>query len=170
MKRFLVFPLTRSVAGAVTVVLCLMQAVWPIALQLSSLARTNYLFQIYGLTDDVVPYAFMGGLWFGCGLAMWDKLRNRHDQSSTTRLTLNLWWCGTYALVLNALTGAISASIFNQIAVGTDLWWVFGVPLVQVTTFNCAAILWAAIRSVTANDVLSPRVLLAKTREWTRVG
>ena len=170
MKRFLVFALVLGVLGAPFVTFCwievmLVSTVLPIS---GLIGATNF--------NEVTAFVFTttwqpglgAGAAFGLALTIWDLLRNRRDQNAATRLVANLFWCGCYGLTLglfNALLVVAILYFFPQTAT-----WLLGMnSWVNVAVPNLAAILWAAIRSVTTKDILTPRVLGGKLRQRARL-
>ena len=78
------------------------------------------------------------------------------------RLLKNFSWCLGYALLLSIPNHAIGVMALYDYIFDTRL---MVLPLFSVILFDFTAILWAAIRSITTNDVLTPRVLRAKLRQ-----
>ena len=122
------------------------------------------------LLDFGALYGFAIGVLLGLCLAFWSFLLNKYDESAITRLLPNLCWCGCYALLLNSINELLIFAVANQIASGFNLpIWLLLIPFVCALSINFTAILWAAIRSIQTDDVLTPRVMRDKLRERARL-
>ena len=175
MKRFLVFPLLFVFGGTLLFPASLWQGmagVLPVAFGTVRASGMGFWFNLfnagyqenYGFAQQVL------GLLTGLALAIWDLLRNKDDQSSLKRLLPNFLYCGFYAFCLcfaNASLGLLTLSVLKN-----------GSPLISVVValqflgafaFNFTAFFWAAIRSITTDDVLTPLVLRDKLRERARL-
>ncbi len=172
MKRFLVLPMILSFIGTLFCPIYYFEtllAQWPAyTFPFAITLREKVLFYLL----PVALYGAMIGAFVGLGMGLWDLLRNRTNQSATTRVIANLFWCSCYALTL-ILANRVFAQIallFNNsnsagsIRSGIMLFWWLGTLLLNFT-----AIIWAAIRSITTNDILTPRVLRDKLRERARL-
>lgn len=124
---------------------------WPIVLIVWNVTR------FYGLGIGVTS---------GLGLSIYDWFRNRLETKQPTKLHLisNLFWCGLYALIINIVNLAFFYALYVVMGVNLFAWFLS----LSLAFLNLAAILWAAIRSITTNDVLTPRVLREKLRRQTR--
>ena len=111
------------------------------------------------------------GIAVGILFTLWDKIRNQH-LLATQNLLPNLFWCLLYASSINAINCLIS-----NFALGFgrgsqryyppphDIFTVTKAVIWGALLLNFIAILWAAIRSIQTDDVLTPRVLRGKLRE-----
>ena len=109
------------------------------------------------------------GLLAGFVFAIWDLIRNKNDCSSVKRLPLNLLYCGFYAFCLCIANASLGLLILSALKSGSPIIpIVVALQFLGAFAFNFTAILWAAIRSITTDDVLTPRVLRAKIRERAR--
>ncbi len=117
------------------------------------------------------PIGATVGAVVGCALASWDIIRNRREATAARRLTTNLAWCLFYAALLLGFNGAIIAAIsFFYYAPQKSMPpqpFIF-TPILSIPIINFIAVMWAAIRSIQTDDILTPRVLLAKLRERAR--
>ncbi len=101
----------------------------------------------------------------GVVLAVWDRIFNRLANKKVL-LSQNLFWCLFYALLFsipNHALGLIYLYGYTSIRIFGTL------PLISLLLLNFTAILWAAIRSITTDDILTPRVLRDKLRRSSRL-
>lgn len=105
------------------------------------------------------------GIIVGVVLAVWDRIFNRLANKKVL-LSQNLFWCLFYALLFsipNHALGLIYLYGYTSIRIFGTL------PLISLLLLNFTAILWAAIRSITTDDILTPRVLRDKLRRSSRL-
>lgn len=173
MKRFVIFPLIMGIAGALFPI-----SVWLIAtsLYLPAIARFNvmlwsqFLFPFLDVVNFGCLYGFSVGLVLGIVLSCWDIFRNCRSEKAYSRLLANIMWFGCYAILINlmnAISNALALFLFANRATPAD--WILMTPIFGVALINFAAILWAAIRSITTDDILTPHVLRDKLRERSRL-
>ena len=129
-------------------------------------------FQI--VTSEYGHYVFKGsftGIPIGFLLGFWDMVRNRQNQISLLRLAGNFFWCipiGFLLSVVNSfLFDALSSFWVNNNSFPPDWFTISSYLAVGIPNFT--AIIWAAIRSITTDDVLTPRVLRDKLRRSSRI-
>lgn len=178
MKRFVVFPLVLGFCGAFFSIVSWGEGVvaqWPVF-------PVGPFPSIFDLAKDVfeatMPYGVAVGIAAGIGLAVWDQVRNRDRQNSEQLLLANLFWCLFYASLIVAINCAICAVTllltfdFTRFNLNRSplLMGLLTAVFIVHTLLNFTAILWAAIRSITTDDVLTPRVLQGKLREHARLG
>ena len=179
MKRFVVFPFVLGICGALFLPICWVESIlaqypiWKIAFQ-------GPAFQTF-ISRFLITTFWLGlivGATSGIYFAFWDRMRNGRNETTTERLPANLFWCLLYATFITALDCTISNLLlhFNPTLIqypGGPLWlwitWLIRFTAVGALLLNFTAILWAAIRSIQTDDVLTPRVLLAKLRERARL-
>lgn len=177
MKRLLMFPLVLGIAGAFFPVVSWLEGViaqWPVFLVGAFPSIINLIKDAFA---ETMPYGVAAGATAGIGFAFWDKVRNRDRQNSTQLLLANLFWCLFYASLVIAINCAICAVTllltFDFTRFNLDrsplLMGLLTAVFVLHTLLNFTAILWAAIRSITTDDVLTPRVLRNKLRERSRL-
>lgn len=174
MKRFLVFPLVGGVTGTFFIWLCTTQGMlpqWPAILAFSNPGRVGI--------DEQLAIAFYAtwlngltiGIFSGVALAIWDLLRNHRVDDAATQLIPNTFWCWFYATILilfNALATFLISSYYVKIGVKPAIE-ILVLPFASAALLNLTALLWAAIRSITTDDVLTPRVLRQKLRQRARL-
>lgn len=169
--RFWIFPLALGLAGALLAPICFIEGVWPmlpVAPAMLGQSEVAHFGDSWAQSLRVLPVALAV---FGAGVAalgLW-----RRAESDVARLAPNLGWCLLYAAFLMALyVGAMRVcSLVLPLSVFRILWRsdVFVVGWAFALLFNGCAILWAALRTVSTGDVLSPRVLGAKLRRSARI-
>ena len=174
MKRFVVFPLVLGIGGTFFIVLCAAQGIFPQLPYISAFSSPGRI----GI-DEQLAVAFQStwlngliiGLLLGIALAIWDLLRNRRIDAAATRLILNTLWCWFYATALilfNSLLAFLTSYYFAQIG-SKPATLILVLPFVSAGLLNLTAILWATIRSITTDDILTPRVLRDKLRQRSRL-
>lgn len=172
MQRFLVFPLPLALAGAIFLALCWTQGtltIWGLS-GIGGTLGVDLPDIIVEIVQQSWPSGSVAGIVAGLGLAIWDLLRNRRDQSAITRLLPNLFWCGCYALLLIAVNGVLFTLGTSQLPLGQAANWVVPLPFLGAAVLNLTAIFWGAIHSITTKDVLTPRVWGDKLRVRARLG
>lgn len=177
MKRFIVFPLALGVVGAFFPLVSWGEGViaqWPVF-------PVGPFPGIFGLAKDVfaatMPYGVAVGAAMGIGLAVCDKVRNRNRYNSAQLLLANLFWCLLYATLIAAINCALCAVTLLLTIDFTQFPFAGSSPLLRLlagifvlhSVSNFTAILWAAIRAITTDDVLTPRVLRDKLRRSSRL-
>ena len=173
MKRFILFPIAISILGIIFPI-----SVWLIAtaLYLPIIARINIMLwsQLSFRFLDVVNFGWLYGFWIGLllgvALSCGDILHNRHNEEACSRLISNVLWCGCYAILINLTNAMLNTIILSQLSIGvTPGDWILTLPIFGVALLNFTAIIWASIRSITTDDILTPRVLRDKLRERARL-
>lgn len=186
MNRFWVFPLVLGVVGAALPFLMLVESAAPewyrastapvtgtfprTTLQLWALYRPSLqlLWQWSAILGTVLGVALATGDW---------ALHRRRDRSggkTSTRLIGNVIWCGLYALSVLVINDLLLITVLKTMGVPVTLspaqeTLFIAFPAVVTVGVNLAAVLWAAIRTTRADDVLSPRVLRDKLRRSTQL-
>ena len=173
MRRFLIFPLISAIVGALFPVFCMAQGMIPmLPIKFAFAANNgigieNFLGDIFAETwkPGAIASAVFGGV-----LALWDLVRNRRDLTAANRLAVNLAWCLFYAVLFiganGVLVAAIALSYAQQKTAPPQMFTYW--PFLSAALINFTAILWAAIRSIQTDDVLTPRVLREKLRRSSR--
>jgi len=169
MNRFWVFPLVLGSVLAFYPALCDAQG-WLAQL----ICGGPSLFILMNEVADVWSVSWFFGFFLGCvaGLyAAWcEQLRwGKSDRSgllAAQRLVRNGLWLGIYALIPNIgmvllAFGLVSAGVMSRTALG---FYFPGFFFLGFGGVNFAAIVWAVMRTVTCDDVLTPRVLMGKMR------
>ncbi len=175
MKRFLVFPLVLGICGAFFLTYCFAQFAVVVNVGVTAAVSTTNprVSTMQNLLVEQISTVFLSsyttgiifGITVGLVLAIWNKVRNVAGDKKLI-LPQNIFWCFFYALLFsipNHIIGLLYLYGYTTIKF-------FGVlPLIALFLLNLTAILWAAIRSITTDDVLTPRVLRAKLRERARL-
>ena len=175
MKRFLVFPLVLGICGALFSTFCFAQFAAVVIVGVSAAVgsanprlspmQDAYLHQLSTVFLSSYIVGIIFGILTGLALAIWDKVRNGPTGKKLVLLQ-NISWCLFYALLF---------SIPNH---GVGLFYLYGytpikffgvLPIISLLLLNFTAILWAAIRSIQTDDILTPRVLRAKLRRSSRL-
>lgn len=173
MKRFIIFPIVLGFCGALLPLVCYVEstlALYPLFVAWSSNLNNDIWQLLSDAWDATWLYGISIGLLGGITLAIWDLLRNRHKERSLILLLPNLLWCNFYVLIINIINAGIFALLTTQITFGSpSLQWILKLPFASAALLNFTAILWAAIRSITTKDILTPRVLRDKLRERSRL-
>ena len=174
MKRFVVISFTLGSLGAAFGPFYYLEHLLTIFIIYSGITMGLTLQIFVGNINSIVQHTFVPSLFVGVMagaiIAGWDTWRNRRDQSSTVRLLPNLFWCGGYAFLLFVANSSLAFLSFRYGPSGPLKFFDQVFPLFGIIIPNAMAIAWAAIRSVTTKDVLTPRVLRDKLRERARVG
>jgi len=175
MNRFWIFPLVMGVVSALLPFAMLVAGAapeWYRALNGGFLA-TNWssfylpLLQVWSLR------LFVLGALFGFGIALWDWLNSRRRDlqgwKTSARLIGNSIWCGVYALTVMVMTDALLIALLKALGIPKTLspaqealfmiW-----PATAAIGLLLSATLWATIRTITTDDILTPRVLGTKLR------
>lgn len=170
MQRFLVFPIVFGICGTLLLPVSLWQGVVgtsSVALRNVAVAGSDFWTSIFSLNYRA-DFGFAQqcfGLFVGLAFAIWDLMRNKRDESAAVRLHKNLFYCGFYALCLSVANASLGLLIFSALPTGSPLISLFvWLQFSGAVIFNLTAIFWAAIRSITTDDVLTPRVLRDKLR------
>ena len=176
MQRILIFSLSFAVVGAMFPLICVVQGMSPlipIRVMSTPLSGNQMADTLRDVFLGSYPVGAPIGAFVGCALTLWDVIRNRRDATAARRLAANLAWCLFYAALLLGFNGAIIATIsffhYAPQKLRPPEPFIF-IPILSVPVINLTAILWAAIRSITTDDVLTPRVLREKLRERARLG
>ena len=173
MKRFWVFPLVLGLVGAIFPVFSYVEGIArgiiDVLITMGTLSPFRYgLLQLWNVTW---PYGLGVGFILGIGLAVGDWFRPKNlvqNSNADLRLIPNLFWCGLYVLLVNAINTAIFYALVSR---NPHIETIYALGLARFAMpgiLNLAAILWAALRSIRTDDVLTPRVLLPKLRRQTR--
>ncbi len=185
MKRFLVFPLIGAFIGSIFFLITFIEGALPLSqVDYFGVEAGNYSLHFTGYSLEfwrikhIISNLFTGsykqgifiGAIVGFGFSIWDFTFNKSDEDAEDRLGLNLFWCSLYT----SLIVAINIGVFHALFVNVpDIFYRYErlqtLPVVSATLLNFTAIIWAAIRSITTDDVLTPRVLRAKLRERSRL-
>ncbi len=181
MKRLLVFPFALGFCGALFFPICFIETIvsqWPLFDSYGGPEVSSFEFW-NGCIETLmrfIPNGTVAGFAIGIGIALWDAILNRRDKNGHHRLLPNLFWCVCYLslfIAVNAVVIAIMLS-YNKpsFATGSNSPEDLAPAIFVWGTFllNFTAIAWAAIRSITTDDVLTPRVLRDKLRERARLG
>jgi len=171
MNRSWVFPLVLGVVGALFLPLCFVEGVWTLISvtykwQHDSAAK-NYL-SAWPLTWQ---YYMGAGVVVGVLLGV---LNFKRVQSLHTCFIGNLRWCLLWALLLTEVNVALihlfgylhPSSMFARVLWRED---VLTIGWFLALLFNFSAVAWATIRTITTDDVLSPRVLAQKVRRSVKL-
>ena len=166
MKRFLVFPAFAALSGTLFFLVSYVEGSSVIFQQLSS----DYIYHVAPFIINIIlPYSLSLGLFVGLLLALWDLLRNRHDQSSVARLPGNFFWIVVYTVPFVIANGVVYIFLSHLMPLFNIDSWMAMLTFWNFLLLNLTAITWAAIRSITTGDVLTPRVLRDKLRERSRL-
>jgi hypothetical protein len=171
MHRFWMFPLVLAIVGALYPFVTTMQG-W-----LATFATIGLFASSSEINDSVVvgaPIGALMGVGIGIATASSDYLKHlTQDRSGITganRLVGNLLWVGIYAGVLNLINAALVVVIVRSFVPPLIArFWMPAIPFLLFGLANLATISWAATRTAQTNDVLSPRLLLAKLRRSTQL-
>lgn len=176
MNRFWVFPLVLGLVMASYPALCDAQG-WLAQL----ICGGPSPFSGSGMNEvaDVWSVSWFFGFLLGCVVGLYvawcEQLRWRKSDRSgllaARRLVKNGLWLSIYALIPNTATllvvfGLVSAGIMSRTALG---FYFPGFFFLGFGGVNFAAIVWAVMRTVACDDVLSPRVLLQKIKRSTQL-
>ncbi len=176
MKRFLLLPLALGIVGAFFYVVCWIQfaAVILVAVNMAvsnanpRLAEMNSLFSARIATNFLTSYlpGFVFGLVAGLALTFWYWPRIQSKDRMDAHFWKNIFWCLCYACLPSIPNCIIGVMALYDYIFDTRLTVL---PFISIILFNFTAIVWAAIRSITTNDVLTPRVLRDKLRQRARL-
>jgi len=180
MNRFWIFPLVLGLMGVLLPLAMLTAAAAPEWYRapngrvgvIAGLSFYLPLLEVWSLR------LFVLGALFGFGVALWDWLHNRRRDpqgwKTSARLIGNSIWCGVYALAVMVMTDALLIALLKAEGVPKTLssaqealfivW-----PTTAAIGMLLSATLWATIRTITTDDVLSPRVLVGKMRHSVKL-
>lgn len=168
MNRFWVFPLLWGVLGALFPTLAALEGMAPLLPVLMSALGPTYsvLHSLGQALAASAPVGLVVGALVGAGFGAWDAVRNGRAPRDKSQLVKNLAWCLLYAHAFILVDMLLAYAWFTRGSPGFAL-----TPLTAFlpALFCLVAILWGTIRTVTTNEVLSPRVLGAKLKRSVSV-
>jgi hypothetical protein len=171
MHRFWIFPLTLAVVSVPFPQLTFLEALLPMSMLDGHFPTVRVTLSDLGdIWNITMPYNVVIGLVLGLGLALFDWFHKPHRAAGkiASSLLANLWWCGFYITAINAFNTAVSLAVIKARPAAPPLnsgsRWEVLLLLLAIAILNFSAIMWAAIRSITADDVISPRVLRNKLK------
>lgn len=165
MNRFWVFPLVLGVLGALFPFLAWIEAVIPLMWSLF-LRAPNLLEGMSAIWFTVVPWGVGVGVALGLVAGTVDSLRNGRTRRGARELVGNVAWCLLYAHVFIAVNALPSAWVSSRLGLASPV-----VIFLALAPFllGLIAIAWATIRTISTDDVLSPRVLMGKLKRSTQL-
>ena len=168
MNRFWSFPVVLVLVGAlyplVSTIEGMLSAI-PLPLVRYWLFHPGAVHINWESTAKRLPWTLVIGALAGL-LAAALKEGRGHARGSQWQLVGNLFWCGLYAhipLVLNVLLIVAAQSQSLKLGIVGVVTTVFPAIL------NACAIVWATTRTITSEDVLTPRVFLAKLKRSAKL-
>ena len=158
------FPLWLGVTGVFLPVITVIEGLVPLLPVFPSLGPIDSG-SWKALFDFWVMSAFYGvpiGVVLGLAASgCWMLRRGRGDWAGAARFGPNLRWC----LALAFLVGAVNDVLFFVVLErGSPGYWAAYFPFALAVVLNLVALACATIRTITTDDVLSPRSVLAKMR------
>lgn len=175
MNRFWVFPLVLGLAGALYGAACDAQGWLAYYLCLGGPVPFRAWQEVGDVWRVSALWGSLLGLFMGA-YAAWSEMlrfgtRDRSGWNAAGRLMSNGWWVGFYSLIANIGTLALAWTLLKAgVLSGTIFrFWFPAFFFLPFGVVNFSAILWAAMRTASTDDVLSPRVLLAKLQRSTQV-
>jgi len=171
MNRFWVFPVVLGVVGALFP-LGLIEGIAPMIL--SALLSDPVLTHNAGVALLLkLPWFITIGSGLGLIAGSFDKSVNGRRGRGGGQLVGNVAWCLLYAhvfIVVNGLTAFCWLSKDFPFGNVSSIVAAIDILAVYLPLFLwLVAILWATIRTITTDDVLSPRVLLGKLKRSTQL-
>ena len=166
------FPLWLGLAGAFLPVVTLLEGALPLMLLVPAPIWVGDFEQLGDFWIESVKYSVPVGIVMG--LIAVGVCLSRHGRDGSThakRFELNLRWCLILALLLIAFNDAVfyvAAKVINWTPRTSSLLVAF-FPLILAGVFNFVAVMWAIARTISSEDVLTPRVLMEKVRRSSRL-
>lgn len=174
MKRFLMFPVILGMLGAFFIVICAVQGILPQIPYINVFSvpgRISIWKQLSDLFFDSWKYGLITGFILGFLLAAWDFIRNPRSNKLSSFLIFNLLFCIAFGFILTTFNMALMYGVslyYAKLKIKPPTLFLIW-PFFSAAVLNFTAIMWAAIRSITTDDILTPRVLLAKLRDRSRL-
>lgn len=168
------FPLWLGLWGAVLPVATLIEGIVPLFFLTPgpSLTPGDYE-QLFEFWKTSAKYGVLVGFVMGLitiGVCL--LRRGRAGSTHAKRFELNLRWCLIMALSLIVINDALFFSVGKTTgwpSPGTSSWLIALAPMILAGIFNFVAVVWAIVRTIGSDDILTPRVLMAKLRRSVRV-
>lgn len=151
------YPLLSTLEGMVSAI--------PLPIVRYWLAHPNAVHINWEFAEKRLPWTMAIGVLAGL-VAATLKARRGYARGSQWQLVGNLFWCGFYAhipLFLNAVLVVFAHWQGWKLSLAGVMGAVFPALL------NGCAIVWAIVRTIGNDDVLTPRVLMEKVRRSSRL-